>query len=308
MAEATSQVVSLSGKSDADKKYGVGASLWTIALRRIRRDRLTLIALAVFVILVALSLAAPMFSAALRIDADRVTDNTYALPGSEGHILGTDDLGRDFFLRLLYAGQISLGIAITAGVLALTLGILLGVFTGYYGGIIDDFMIWFITTVDSIPSLYLLLLISALFRPSPIILILVLGLLGWTGAMRLVRGETLSLREREFVVAARAIGASPWRTMFLHIVPNVLSIIIVTLMLNIGGLMLVEAALSFLGFGVKPPTPTWGNMLTDAQTYFTKGPFLVFWPGLLIMISVLCLYIIGDGLRDAFDPKLKEKA
>jgi peptide/nickel transport system permease protein len=308
MAEATSQVVNLSGKPDADKKYGVGDSLWAIALRRIRRDRLTMLALFVFVTLVIFSLAAPVLAQAMQIDPDRVTGNTYALPGSEGHILGTDDLGRDFFLRLLYAGQISLGIAITAGLLALTLGIILGVVTGYYGGIIDDFMIWFITTVDSIPSLYLLLLISALFRPSPLILILVLGLLGWTGAMRLVRGETLSLREREFIVAARAIGASPWRTMFLHIVPNVLSIIIVTLMLNIGGLMLVEAALSFLGFGVKPPTPTWGNMLTDAQTYFTKGPFLVFWPGLLIMVSVLCLYIIGDGLRDAFDPKLKEKA
>jgi peptide/nickel transport system permease protein len=306
MAEASSRVVNLS--SPADEKYGVGDSLWAIAARRVRRDRLTMIALSIFLTLVILALAAPLFAAAMHIDSDRVTDNTYALPGADGHILGTDDLGRDFFLRLLYAGQISLGIAITAGVLALTLGIVLGVITGYYGGIVDDFMIWFITTVDSIPSLYLLLLISALFRPSPIILILVLGLLGWTGAMRLVRGETLSLREREFIVAARAIGAPPWRTMFIHIVPNVLSIIIVTLMLNIGGLMLVEAALSFLGFGVKPPTPTWGNMLTDAQTYFTKGPFLVFWPGLLIMISVLCLYIIGDGLRDAFDPKLKEKA
>jgi peptide/nickel transport system permease protein len=306
MAEASSPIVNLSGKTE--ERFGVGDSLWTIALRRVRRDRLTMIALGVFISLAVLSVAAPMFARALQIDPDRVTNNTYALPGSPGHILGTDDLGRDFFLRLLYAGQISLGIAITAGVLALTLGIILGVVTGYYGGIVDDFMIWFISTVDSIPSLYLLLLISALFRPSPIILILVLGLLGWTGAMRLVRGETLSLREREFVVAARAIGASPGRTMFLHIVPNVLSIIIVTLMLNIGGLMLVEAALSFLGFGVMPPTPTWGNMLTDAQTYFTKGPFLVVWPGLLIMISVLCLYIIGDGLRDAFDPKLKEKA
>jgi peptide/nickel transport system permease protein len=308
MAEATSQIASLSGKPDAERKYGVGDSLWTIALRRLRRDRLTIIAIGLLVSLTILSLAAPLFSAALHIDADRVTGDTYSLPGTNGHILGTDDLGRDFFLRLLYAGQISLGIAFTASVLALSVGIALGVTTGYYGGIVDDFMVWFITTIDSIPSLYLLLLISALFKPSPIILILVLGLLGWTGAMRLVRGETLSLREREFVIAARSIGASSWRTMFVHIAPNIISIIIVTMALHIGGLMLVEAALSFLGFGVKPPTPTWGNMLSDARNYFTHGPFLVVWPGLLITLSVLCLYIIGDGLRDAFDPKLKEKA
>lgn len=267
-----------------------------------------MIAIAVLLILGLLSAAAPLFAAALHIDPDHVTEATYSPPGTDGHILGTDDLGRDFFVRLLYAGQISLGIAITAGLLALTVGITLGVATGYYGGILDDFMIWFITTIDSIPQLYLLLLFSAMFKPSPIILVLVLGLLGWTGAMRLVRGETLSLREREFIVAARSVGASPWRTMFIHIVPNVFSIIIVTLALNIGSLMLTEAALSFLGFGVKPPTPTWGNMLTDAVTYFKKGPYLVFWPGLLIMIAVLCLYIIGDGLRDAFDPKLKERA
>ncbi len=306
--ESNSQVVSLAEKPGAQQIYGVGDSLWTIALRRIRRDRLTMIAIITLVIMIILAYSAPLFAAVLNIDPDKVTENTYLLPGSPGHILGTDDLGRDFFLRLLYAGEISLGIAITASFIALTLGIALGVATGYYGGVIDDFMIWLITTVDSIPSLYLLLLLSALFRPSPPVMVAVLGFLGWTGAMRLVRGETLSLREREFVVAARAIGAPPSRIMFMHIVPNVLSVIIVSLALEVGNLILVESALSFLGFGVKPPTSSWGYMLTDAQNYFTKGPFLVFWPGMAIVVTVLCCFLIGDGLRDAFDPKLKEKA
>jgi peptide/nickel transport system permease protein len=156
--------------------------------------------------------------------------------------------------------------------------------------------------------LYLLLLIFAIFRPGPPAMIFVLGVLGWTGTMRLVRGETLSLREREFIVAARSIGVPIWRIMLDHIVPNIFSIIIVTLALSIGGLILTESALSFLGFGVKPPTSSWGYMLADVQNYFTKGVHLAIFPGLLIMITVLCLFVLGDGLRDAFDPKLKEQS
>ena len=137
-------------------------------------------------------------------------------------------------------------------------------------------------------------------------LILVLGLLGWTGTARLVRGETLSLRERDYVVAARSMGAGAGRIMFVHILPNLFSVIIISLMIDIGGLILVEAALSFLGLGVKPPEPTWGNMLQAAREYFTRGVHLVIMPGILIFVTVLCLYVIGDGLRDAFDPTSKE--
>ena len=309
MVEATSKVVSLTDKQqEPGTLAGVGDSLWTIALRRLRRDRLTMVALGILLILVVLSFSAPIFAALRNADPDHVTNDSFLVPGTNGYILGTDDLGRDYFLRVLYAGQISLGIAVVASILSLGIGIVLGVATGYLGGIVDDGMVWFISTIDSIPSLFLLLLISSLFHPGPLTFILVLGLLGWTSTMRLVRGETLSLREREFIVAARAIGASPWRTMLIHIVPNVFSIIIITLALNIGGLILTESALSFLGFGVKPPTSSWGYMLTDARNYYTKGVHLVIIPGILITVTVLCLYIMGDGLRDAFDPKLKEKA
>ncbi|MEL6307267.1 MAG: ABC transporter permease [Chloroflexota bacterium] len=145
-------------------------------------------------------------------------------------------------------------------------------------------------------------MISALFRPSPIVFILVLALLGWTGTMRLVRGETISLREREYIIAARAMGASDIRIMFQHIMPNLISIVIISLAIQIGGLILTESALSYLGFGINPPTPTWGNMLSDAQSFYDRSAYLVYGPGLLISITVLCLYVIGDGLRDAFDP------
>lgn len=170
----------------------------------------------------------------------------------------------------------------------------------------DDFINWVITTLNSIPQLFLLLIIAAVLQPSPATLIIVLGFLGWTGITRLVRGETLSIREREYVISARAIGASSLRIMFSHILPNLFSVIIITLMIDIGGIILVEAALSFLGLGIKPPTPSWGNMLTDSQNYFTKGPHLVFAPGILIFITVLCLYVMGDGIRDAFDPTAKD--
>jgi peptide/nickel transport system permease protein len=284
-----------------DQRFG--ESLTTLALRRLRRDTLTLIAIAVLIVLTLLAVFAAPISNALGVSYTNTEVSQHFLPfGAPGHILGTDDLGRDHLARLLYAGQVSLGIGFVAALLSLGIGVSLGVITGYYGGFVDDFTNWIIATLSSIPSLFLLLIISAVLSPGPLTLVLVLGLLGWTGTTRLVRGETLSLREREFIVGARAIGASPWRVMFIHIMPNLFSVIVVTLAIDIGALILVEAALSFLGLGVKPPIPTWGNMLTNAQSYFTNGTHLVLMPGLLIFVTVLCLYIIGDGIRDAFDP------
>jgi peptide/nickel transport system permease protein len=185
---------------------------------------------------------------------------------------------------------------------------------GYYQGgslgIIDDLIMWFVTTLNSIPTLFLLLIVASVMRAqdigdnsSVLVLILILTFLGWTGTMRLVRGETLARRELEYTVAAKALGAGAGRIMFVHILPNMFSIIIVSLAIDIGTLILVESALSYLGLGVTPPTPSWGNMLNNAQSFFDRGPHLVFMPGILIVITVLCLYVIGDGLRDAFDPQ-----
>jgi peptide/nickel transport system permease protein len=289
-------------------EHKLGESLTTRALRRLRQDTLTLIAVAILITIAVVSYGAPVITQRILNVSHTVTDpqNNFLPIGTPGHILGTDDLGRDHLARLLYAGRVSLTIGFFAAVLSIGIGVSLGIMTGYYGGIIDDIMNWVIATLSSIPQLFLLLIISAVLAPKPETLIIVLGFLGWTGTMRLVRGETLSMREREFIIASRAIGASPWRVMFIHILPNLFSVIVITLAIDIGVLILVEAALSFLGLGVKPPTPTWGNMLTNAQSFFTSGWHLVVLPGVLIFVTVLCLYIIGDGLRDAFDPTARK--
>lgn len=290
------------------KRAAAGNSLTQVALRRLRRDKLTLIALAVVAFLTIISFLAPVITGALGVSHTKTQPAlTFLPPFSPGHILGTDDLGRDHLARLLYAGQVSLSVGFIAASLSLTIGITLGILTGYYGGIIDDIVTWIISTLNSIPSLFLLLIVAAVLRPSPGTLIIVLGFLGWTTLTRLVRGETFSIREREYILSARASGASPLRIMFVHILPNLFSIIIISLAIDIGGLILTEAALSFLGLGIKAPTPSWGNMLTNASTFFTKGPFLVVAPGVLIFVTVLCLYIIGDGIRDAFDPTAKDR-
>lgn len=280
-------------------------SHWQQAFNQLRQDYLTLGALAILLLFSLAAIMAPQISehvTGFRPDQENLS-LTFSTP-SEQHILGTDEQGRDYFTRLIWGGQVSLGIAFAAALLSLSIGVTLGLVTGYYGGIVDDFLIWFITTLNSIPSLFLLLIINAVLSPGPFGLVLALGLLGWTGTMRLVRGETFGLREREFVVAARAMGASDWRIMFQHILPNLISIVVITLAIDIGVLILIESGLSFLGFGIPAHIPSWGNMLTNAQQYFRRAPHLVVWPGLTIWITVLCLYVIGDGLRDALDPTI----
>ncbi len=306
----TPKAISIGG----EEKQRVGESLTALALRRLRRDKLTLVAMSVILVLALLSFAAPLIERyVLGVDYTSTNiDKAFLTIGAPGHILGTDDVGRDHLARLLYAGQISLSIAFISAILSLIIGVTLGVITGYYGGIVDDVVNWLITTLDSIPSLFLLIIVSGVVLRSrdlsgtiftgPFALVLILGFLGWSGITRLVRGETLSIREREYIISARAIGSSPIRIMFTHIIPNLLSVVFITLAIDIGSLILVESALSFLGFGVRPPAASWGNMLTNANSFFTKGPHLVVAPGLLIIVTVLCLYVIGDGLRDAFDP------
>lgn len=283
----------------------IGESLYQKAFKRLMRDRLTLFMIGVLVLLVIFSFSAPLIEQVLDVSYTQTNPrNAFEPIGAEGHVLGTDDLGRDHLARLARAGQISLGIAFAAALMSLTIGLSVGIATGYYGGIVDDVIMWIITTINSVPTLFLLIIVAAFFRPGPFTLIMVLGLLGWTGTTRLVRGETLSMRQREFVVSARAVGASDLHIMMLHIAPNLISIMVVTLAIDIGSLMLTEAALSFLGLGVQPPVPTWGNMLSNAQNFFSRGPHLVIFPGVLITVTVLCLYVIGDGIRDAFDPTI----
>jgi peptide/nickel transport system permease protein len=281
-------------------------SFGKIAVRRILRDRLTLLAIGVITLLVILSALAGVVSEYVLHVEPNSTDllGTFEPPSSE-HWLGTDQIGRDQLARLLYGGRISLAIGFSAAAVSMTIGVAIGLIAGFFGGVVDDFIMWFINTLQSIPTLFLLLIIVALFAPDPFWLVMILGFLGWMGTSRLVRGEVFSLRERDYVTAARALGASKVTLMARHVLPNAIPIVIVITMIDVGSVILVESALSFLGLGVQPPTATWGNMLTKAQQYFHLGPHLVVFPGLLITITVLCLYLLGDGLRDALDPRLK---
>jgi peptide/nickel transport system permease protein len=304
---ATSQITNFKDVANLTEEKRHSNSLTRLALRRLSRDYLTLIAIGVILLLALLSILAPVISDMLNVSYSQTDPINKFLPiNSPGHILGTDNVGRDLLSRLLYAGQVSLTIAFSAAIFSTTIGVAIGLLAGYYHGgpfgFIDDIIMWFITTLNSIPTLMLLILIAAVLTPTVITLILVLTIISWTGTMRLVRGETLANREREYIISAKASGASPLRIMFIHILPNVFSVLITALAIEIGTLILVESALSFLGLGVRPPTPSWGNMLTGAQSYFRQGAHLSIFPGLMIVLTVLSLYLIGDGLRDAFDP------
>jgi len=287
-----------------EQRREFGDSLFKKAMRRLGRDYLTLTAIATIIVLALLAVFAPVITShILQVDPEKTDPSIQFKPvGTPEHVLGTDNLGRDQLARLLHAGRISLGIGFAGAVITLAIGVASGVAAGYFGGKFDDVMNWVITTMDSIPSLYLLILIFSILSPTAESLILVIALTGWTHTTRLIRGQTISLRNLDYILSAKSMGASDWRIMFAHIVPNLISVTAISLATDIGGLILTESALSFLGVGVQPPTPTWGNMLDEAQDYISRGPHMIFAPGLCIFITVLCLYIIGDGLRDAFDP------
>lgn len=297
---------------DSDRKvekYVKSRSYWQMVGDQLRRDRLTMVALTILLLITIIAALAPFITEhIMHVDPNQTNPSQNFLPPGTGpYILGTDDLGRDQLARLLHAGGVSVGIGIFGAAFSLSIGVALGVISGYFGGAVDDFMNWVITTIDSIPALYLLILFSAIFSPSAETLVFVIAIISWTGSMRLIRGQTLTLREQEYVIAARALGANPWRIMFVHIVPNLISITVISMTLGIAGLILTESALSYLGLGVQPPQATWGNMLSKSQQFFRQGPHLVIFPGMMIFITVLCAYIVGDGLRDAFDPTARNR-
>ena len=280
-------------------------SFWRDALSFILRDRLTMFAVSILVVFTLIAVVMPIvFERVFDLDVNNTSiPNRFKQPGESGYPLGTDQLGRDQFLRLIYGGRVSLTIAYLASVMTVFIGISLGLLAGYYGRQVDDLISWAVNTLSAIPPLFLLLIASAVWEPSTEVLVVVLAALGWVGTSRLVRGEVLSLKERDYVLAARALGASDFRILISHILPNVFSIVMVTMTIIAGNLILIESGLSYLGVGIQPPTPTWGNMLTDSRSYFVSGVHLVFTPGILIMITVLCFYLVGDGLRDALDPR-----
>ncbi len=268
-------------------------------------------------LLAAITLAAPLIEAALGLDANRVDLFARFAPSSAAHPLGTDELGRDLLLRLLYGGQISLAVGLAAALGAAVIGTALGLLAGYYGGTLDALLMRLADSVIALPLLPLLIVLVAidltkLGLPEGLAtsenvslyrIVFLIALVGWTTVARLVRGATLSMRTREFVRAAEALGAGPPRVMLVHILPNVVSPIIVATTLSVGNVILLESVLSFLGLGIQPPIPSWGNMLTGAQELIWTAPALAVWPGALIFVTVIAFNFLGDGLQDALDPR-----
>ena len=283
--------------------------LWSDAVWRLRRDPTTLVAMAVLAVFVALALSADLLAASFFHRAFSQQDilSSYEKPtGAEPwRWLGTDELGRSQIVRLLYGARVSLFIGGFGALTAFLIGITAGVSAGYFRGKWDDVVVWLVTTLNSIPVLYLLLIIGILWRLEPLQFAILLGSLGWLGICNYSRGQAIALREREYVLAARTVGCTPVRLMARHIAPNILPLMIVLAMIEVGQLILTESAISFIGFGIQPPTPSWGNMLTNALQYLSKAPYLIFPPGIAVVITVLCLYLVGDGLRDALDPRLR---
>ena len=280
--------------------------LLATAARRLSRDRLTLAAAGVLVLYAVLSLGAEFLATQVfNTTPTRIDLGGAIKPPSAAHWLGTDDFGRDELVRVLYGARVSLLIGLSAALINLSVGAALGAIGGFYGGRVDDIIVWLINTLRAVPNLFLLILIGALFRPGPEGLALVIGLISWPGIARVMRGQMFSARERDYVVAAQAIGATNPRVIGRHLLPNVLPIALIILGQDIGAVILLESALSYLGLGVQPPTASWGNMLTSAQRFFASGVWLVLVPGFFIWSTVQALYLIADGLRDALDPRLK---
>jgi peptide/nickel transport system permease protein len=224
---------------------------------------------------------------------------------SREHYLGTDQLGRDVFSRMLYGSRISLSVGFVAVAISILIGILVGALAGYYGRWIDPLLMRFVDTMLCFPSFFLILTVVALLGPSIFNIMVVIGITSWMGTARFVRAEFLSLRERDFTQAARALGVKDFRIIFRHILPNALAPVFVTATLKVASAILIEASLSFLGFGVQPPAPSWGNILTEGRTYIFDAWWLTVFPGLAILITVLSFNLVGEGLRDALDPRLR---
>ena len=283
-------------------------NFWSDSWFRFRRDRLAMIGGVIFLLLCLLSASAPLLSEHVtRYDPNRINLRETYRPPSAAHLFGTDEYGRDYFTRAVYAGRISLSIGLLFAAISLAIGVPLGLAAGYYGGRSDDLLQGVINVMNAIPFLPLLIILGSMIKFTWVGLAVLLAVLGWTGASRQVRGLVLSIKRRDYVLAARTVGARDGRIMFQHILPNVFSIVLVIVGFDVASAILTESALSFLGFGVQPPTATWGNMLSNSLAYTTKDPWLVVWPGLLISLTVLSVFLLADGLRDAMDPRLRGK-
>ncbi len=281
-------------------REGAGRTALGMAWRRFSRHR---VALAGGVVIALLVLLAALAGVIAPYRVDEIDLSARLQPPSPAHLLGTDTIGHDVLTRLLYAGRVSLLVGFSAAVVASSVGTVVGGLAGFYWGTVDSVLMRVTDVSLALPDLPVLIVLSKYMGGSVAGIVLVISLFAWRGVARLVRGEVLKTKAQEFAEAARALGASDLRILLRHLVPNALAPVIVAATLIVGGAILTEAALSFLGIGIQPPTPSWGNMLQNAQDFILSAPRLAVYPGLMIFLTVLCFNFLGDGLRDALDPR-----
>lgn len=292
----------------SEEIQGKPRTFFQLFWRQLYKSPLAMGALVVLGLFYATMLAAPLITENFAYDPLETFVGGRNEGPSSAHWFGTDHLGRDLFSRVVWGSRISLNIGLLVAAITVSIGGLLGAVAGFYGRWLDNLLMRFTDVILTFPFLFFLITIVTLLEPSFFNIVWAIGVLSWTGIARIVRANILSLREREFILAARAIGAGTARLILRHLIPNTLAPVIVNATLTVAAAILAEAGLSYLGLGIQPPTPTWGNILFQGKPYLTQNFGYTFFPGLLIFITVLCINFLGDGLRDALDPKLSTKA
>jgi len=306
----TTKLTNIRGQSEQLVK---SQTLWADTWKRFRKHKLAMLALAVLVFIILATLLGPLI---WRVDPEYIDIAASYTNMSAAHPFGADNLGRDTLARVIFGGRVSLAIGLVAMLISMSIGTLIGLLSGYFDAL-DNILMRITDLFLSLPLLPLLLVITLLFRDSLraafgpeagifILTVVVIGGLGWMPTARLVRGEVLSIKERDYVVASTSLGSTDFGILRRHILPNVLSPVIVSATFSVASAIITESALSFLGLGFPPDFPTWGRLLFDGTDYLTLTPAVVLWPGLMISLSVLCVNFVGDGLRDALDPRLRK--
>ncbi|MCW2846278.1 MAG: transporter permease [Marmoricola sp.] len=287
-----------------------GRGPWALAWRRLRKDKVALVSLAVIVLILLAAVCAPLFAHVTghppntQYRQSGLDESGLPVAPNSEFWLGTDDLGRDILVRIAYGARVSLGIGLIATILTVTLGVVIGLAAGYFGGWVDTVLARLIDVVLSMPFLLVAISLVSILGPSMLIAVLVIAFFSWASVARIVRGQVLSIKEREFIEGARSLGASNTRIMFVDILPNVLAPVIIYASLLIPVVILTQAALSFLGLGIQPPTPDWGGMISNAQGVYQVAWWYLAFPSLALVITTVAFNLLGDGVRDAVDPRI----